>query len=151
MTYEEMQKLQQQTKTRRKQHDDEHRLQCAFVRWFRLQYPKMRHNLFSVPNGGRRDAVTGAKLKEEGALPGVSDLILLKPNRQYSALLIEVKTPKGRQSEAQKDWQHKISMDGYKYIVVRSIEEAKKETEEYLSDNDYGKEKDRNSTESQVL
>ena len=82
---------------RRKCGDAEHRLQQACVRWFALQYPKHQGRLFAVPNGGRRDAVTGAKLKAEGVVPGVSDLILLKSNCRYGALLIEMKTDKGRQ------------------------------------------------------
>lgn len=133
MTFEEMQKL-QQPKTRRKPRDKEHRLQSACVRWYRLQYPKMKHNLFSVPNGGKRDSVTGAKLKAEGALAGVADLILLKSNRFYGALLLELKTSKGRQSKSQKEWQHKITADGYKYVVVRSIEDFQREVKQYLED-----------------
>ena len=132
MTFDEM--MAQQPKTRRKPHDHEHRIQCACVRWFRLQYPKMKHNLFAVPNGGKRDAATAAKLKEEGALAGVSDLILLYPNRFYGALLVEMKTKEGRQSELQKEWQSKITADGYKYVVVRSLEDFQQEINNYLSD-----------------
>jgi hypothetical protein len=94
----------------------------------------MKHNLFSVPNGGKRDAVTGAKLKAEGALAGIADLILLKSNRFYGALLIEMKTPKGRQSASQFEWQQKITNDGYKYVIVRSIDDFKKEVTQYLSE-----------------
>lgn len=126
--------LKSQTTTRRKPHDEEHRLQCACVRWYRLQYPKMRHNLFSVPNGGKRDAVTGARLKAEGALAGIADLILLKSNRFYGALLIEMKTPKGHQSASQFEWQQKITNDGYKYVIVRSIDDFKREVTQYLSE-----------------
>lgn len=132
MTFDEM--MQQQAKTRRKPRDLEHKLQSACVRWYRLQYPKMKHNLFSVPNGGKRDAATAAKLKDEGALAGVADLILLKLNRFYGALLIEMKTPEGRQSQSQKDWQQKITNDGYKYVVVRSFEDFQREVRQYLSD-----------------
>ena len=94
----------------------------------------MRHNLFSVPNGGRRDAVTGAKLKAEGVLPGVSDLILLKSNRFYGALLIETKTKKGVQRESQKEWEAKITADGYKYVVCRSLDDFIKVVTDYLND-----------------
>ena len=93
----------------------------------------MKHNLFSVPNGGKRDAVTAAKLKDEGQLPGVSDLILLKSNRFYGALLIETKTKNGYQSELQKQWEQKIINDGYKYVVVRSLEDFMREVKDYLS------------------
>lgn len=125
-----------QPKRRKKPSDPEHRLQASMVKWFRLQYPSMKHNLFSVPNGGRRDAVTGAKLKEEGQLAGVSDLIFLKANRFYHGLLIEVKTDKGRQSDNQKEWEQKIINDGYKYIVVRSLDQFIEEVNRYLKDTD---------------
>ena len=36
---------------------------------------------FAVPNGGKRDAKTGARMKYEGAVRGVADLILLIPKR----------------------------------------------------------------------
>lgn len=133
MTFDEMMAM--QPKTRRRPRDIEHKLQSACVRWFRLQYPKMKHNLFSVPNGGKRDATTGAKLKEEGALAGVADLIFLKSNRFYGALLIEMKSDEGKQSKHQKDWQQKITNDGYKYVIVRSLDEFQKEIKQYLSDD----------------
>ena len=122
------------TKYRRKPRDLEHKLQCQMVKWFRIQYPNMVHNLFAVPNGGRRDEVTAAKMKAEGMLAGVSDIILLKPNRFYGALLIETKTKVGRQSDKQKEWQKKITNDGYKYVIVRSLDDFIREVNQYLSD-----------------
>lgn len=119
---------------RRSPRDREHRLQCACVRWFRLAYPKHHHNLFAVPNGGYRTPATAAKIKAEGALPGVSDLILLLARGKYHGLLIEMKTDKGKQSEAQKEWQKLIEADGYKYVVVRSIEEFIKVVTDYLNE-----------------
>lgn len=134
MTYEEMKSKYCTENTRKKPKDEEHKMQCSMVKWFRLKYPSMRHNLFSVPNGGRRDVVTGAKLKAEGVLPGVSDLILLKRNKSYGALLIETKTKKGIQQKSQKEWEMKITEDGYKYVVVRSLDEFIKVVTEYLND-----------------
>ncbi len=124
-----------ETKHRKKPSDEEHRLQVACVRWFRLQYPQWSHALFAVPNGGRRDATTGAKLKAEGALAGVSDLILLKSNADYGALLIEMKTQKGRQSEQQKWWEELITQDCYKYVVCRSVDDFVREVEGYLDNS----------------
>lgn len=113
--------------------DEEHRIQVSCVRWFRLKYPHLSPRLFAVPNGGRRDGVTGARLKEEGVLAGVADLILLVPNAGYHALLIEMKTPKGRQSESQKAWQQEVAGSGdYLYVVCRNLEEFMKIIEEYL-------------------
>ena len=104
------------------------------MRWFRLAYPQHHHNLFAVPNGGYRTPTTAAKIKAEGALPGVSDLILLIARGGYHGLLIEMKTDKGRQSEAQREWQRLIEADGYKYVVVRSIEEFIRVVEAYLNE-----------------
>jgi hypothetical protein len=134
MRYEEMIELAGKNKSRKKYRNDEHKLQVSMVNWFRLQYPSMRHNLFAVPNGGRRDAATGRILKDEGVLAGVSDLILLKSNQHYGALLIETKTKKGTQRESQKEWESKITADGYKYVVVRSLDDFIKEVNDYLKD-----------------
>ena len=51
---------------------DEHREQAALFEWARYaggRYPELAL-LFAVPNGGRRDAVTGARLKSEGVKAG---------------------------------------------------------------------------------
>lgn len=134
MTLEEMKSKYCGANIRNKPKDEEHKLQVSMVNWFRLQYPSMRHNLFAVPNGGRRDAATGRRLKDEGVLAGVSDLILLKSNQHYGALLIETKTKKGTQRESQKEWESKITADGYKYVVVRSLDEFIKAVNDYLKD-----------------
>ena len=117
--------------------DEEHCIQQSCVRWFNFEYPKLRGRLFAVPNGGRRDAVTGARLKAEGVVHGVSDLILLKSNSRYGALLIEMKTPKGRQSEHQRWWQSVIcDKDEYKYVVCRSLDDFMREVRSYLTDSE---------------
>lgn len=134
MTFEEMKSKYCGANIRNKPKDEEHKLQVSMVNWFRLQYPSMRHNLFAVPNGGRRDAATGRRLKDEGVLAGVSDLILLKSNQHYGALLIETKTKKGTQRESQKEWESKITADGYKYVVIRSLDEFIKAVNDYLKD-----------------
>ena len=120
--------------------DEEHRLQVACVRWFNLKYPHLKGRLFAVPNGGRRDAVTGARLKAEGVVAGVADLVLLKRNRCFGALLIEMKTMKGRQNDSQRWWQSAITKnDEYKYVVCRSYDGFIREVERYLNDTErYG-------------
>ena len=118
--------------------EEEHHLQCECVRWFSLQYPRLHGRLFAVPNGGRRDATTAAKLKAEGVVAGVADLILLKSNRDYGALLIEMKTLKGRQRDSQKAWQNIVCADSeYKYVVCRSFDDFKREVDDYLKNVEY--------------
>ena len=116
---------------------DESNLQIACVRWFRLQYPSIAPLLFSVPNGGRRDAVTGAIIKAEGAVAGVSDLLLLLPSKNYHGLCIEMKTKTGKQSDAQKVWQKAGEEAGYKYVVVRDRGNFVFEVDLYLLSSPY--------------
>lgn len=125
--------------------DEEHQIQCACVRWFAYQYPKYKGLLFAVPNGSYRSKATAGRLKAEGVVAGVSDLILLVPrchakiteNNAASieikhALCIEMKTAKGRQSPEQKIWQRLVEGHGYKYAVCRSLDEFIDTIEAYL-------------------
>lgn len=120
-----LKKAEEANKTSRRVLDDEeHRIQVECVKWFRLQYPKLRLRLFAVPNGGQRNVIVASKMKAEGVLSGVADLILLKSNGKYAALLVEMKTKKGRQSETQKLWEADVCKNGeYKYVLCRSIED----------------------------
>lgn len=86
-------------------------------------FPRLAKVLFAVPNGGHRDKVTGAILKAEGVVAGVADLLLLHPSGNYHGLCIEMKTPKGKQQDSQKEWQSEIESQGYKYIICRSVDE----------------------------
>lgn len=119
--------------TRARHRDMEHQIQSACVRWFRLQYPHLAKRLFAVPNGGWREKATAGRMKAEGVLPGVADLILLKPNARWGALLIEMKTATGRQGLSQKEWQEDLCRsDEYKYVLCRSVDDFRREVMSYL-------------------
>ena len=102
---------------------EEHNIQVACVRWFNLQWPEYRGLLFAVPNGGARSKATAGKLKAEGVVAGVADLILLVPKQWAFALCIEMKTSKGRQSPEQKGWMEMVEAHGYRYRVCHSLDE----------------------------
>ena len=122
--------------------EEEHNIQAACVRWFNLQWPQYRGLLFAVPNGGARSKATAGKLKAEGVVAGVADLILLVPRwfttwrREQgclcAGLCIEMKTAKGRQSPEQKEWQARVEKMGYEYAVCRSLDEFINTIENYL-------------------
>ena len=114
---------------------EEHRIQCAIVKWFYYAYPAYRGGcLFAVPNGGHRTIQTARSLKAEGVTSGVSDLLLLVPKREYHGLCVEVKTPVGRQSDNQKNWQRIIEAQGYRYEIVRSLDEFAELVRWYLNE-----------------
>jgi hypothetical protein len=88
--------------------------------------------LFSIPNGGKRSAITAKIMKAEGQMSGVADLFLMYPHHGYHGLWIEMKTDKGRQNENQKIFQTKAEQFGYKYCIVKSFEEFITTIIEYL-------------------
>lgn len=109
--------------------------------------------MFAIPNGGARSKATAGKLKAEGVVAGVADLILLVPRFGFPhiiegntdgivsyvgtdeiccALCIEMKTAKGRQSPEQKEWQAKVEAQGYKYAVCHSLDEFMNTINNYL-------------------
>ena len=120
-------------KPRKRSQNEEHYMQCAEVRYMRAKHPDLSHIFFSVPNGTKRTSQQTQWLKDEGLVPGVSDMILLKPNSLHGYLCIENKTPKGKQSPEQVLFQEAVERNGGKYIVIRSLEEFMNAIEKYLN------------------
>lgn len=113
----------------------EAQLQSACVRYFRYRYPKYKRLLFHVPNGGSRNVIEAANLKEQGVVAGAPDLILFVPKWDYPALCIELKAGKNKQTENQILWQQDAESQGYLYKVVRSFDEFKEQIDWYMSGN----------------
>lgn len=91
--------------------------------------------MFAIPNGGYRNAREAAKLKREGVLAGVSDLILAIPNKQFDALFIEMKVGSNNQTLNQKSFQKDIESDSnYKYVVLRTLEDFIDYVTAYIKD-----------------
>lgn len=114
-------------KARRKPRHVESAIQQACISWFRYAYPRCL--IFSVPNGGSRNIVEAATLKKEGALAGVSDLIVVADRR---VLFVEMKTPKGRQQESQREFQRRVEVLGHRYVVCRSIDDFMQKVRDWM-------------------
>ena len=110
----------------------ERQIQIMCVSWFRMKYPEASRVFFSVPNGSFRNAWTAKNLRDEGALSGVADLILLVPKKGYASLCIEMKKPGGRVSDTQKTFCEAAKAFKNKYVVCYSVEEFKAAVREYL-------------------
>ncbi|MCM1221284.1 MAG: VRR-NUC domain-containing protein [Lachnospiraceae bacterium] len=96
----------------------EHNIQVACITWFRYQFPSLL--IYAVPNGGQRNAVVAAKLKAEGAMSGVADLVIVAKNRH---IYVEMKAPKGTQSPKQVEFEKHVKALGHTYYVCHSIDE----------------------------
>lgn len=111
----------------------EHKLQAAFFKWFRLQYPDKYWNCFAIPNGGKRDVKTGAMLKSEGAVSGVWDVLILNNSYEDSSkgLFIEFKTGKNKLTDNQKAFQS--ANFHYDFVVCYTLEDAVEAVKSYLN------------------
>lgn len=120
--------------TKRYQHK-ESELQIQCVRWFAYEYPHLRMLLYHPKNEGTANGrVQGAIAKAEGVVAGVADLILQVPSENgYSCLAIEMKTPTGRQSHEQKQFEQYIRAAFGKYVIVRSFDDFKAVVMQYVN------------------
>lgn len=89
--------------------------------------------MHAIPNGGKRDRVTAAKLKGEGVKPGIPDIFLPVPRGGFHGLYIELKRTKGgRPSEAQKDMIPRLREQGYRVEICKGFNAAADVIERYL-------------------
>lgn len=118
-------------------------LQTQCVAWFRWQYPQFRKLLIAIPNGARlhgdakQRAMQWARLEKEGAVKGAADLLFAVPSGDFAGLFIEMKTPKGRQSPDQKEFERDVLDSGFGYAMPRTFEQFQITIKRYLSDGNY--------------
>lgn len=136
-TFTEALRIARKEITRKPQRHEESTIQIACVQWFNITHPDLRGLLFSVPNGGQRNARTAQIMKAEGVVAGVADLILFVARQGFHALCIEMKTDKGKQSDKQKEWQEKAEGQGYKYVICRSLDDFRTVVDGYLDNNEW--------------
>jgi hypothetical protein len=108
-------------------------LQTQCVKYFRYRYPKLKRLLFAVPNGHYRNKATGVRLKNEGVVPGVADIILLIPNRGFSSLCIELKVGRNKQTENQLEWAEAATSAGNLYKVVTNFDQFRELVDWYMN------------------
>jgi len=102
----------------------EHVEQREFVAWFRKAHPTVR--ILAIPNGSQRSRTTGAKLKAEGVVAGVPDLLVPAWN-----LWIEMKRADGGTTSAvQKDWHRYLESIDHTVVVCAGFLQAKEKVEE---------------------
>ena len=112
----------------------EHNEQVELFRWAGLamrRYPELAL-MFAVPNGGRRDKVTGARLKAEGVKAGVPDVWLPVARCGFHGLVIELKAGSGRPSPAQKAWLKALEKQGWLAVMCVGAAAAQRVLWQYL-------------------
>lgn len=121
----------------------ERKLQSECVRWFKYQYPKFARLLVGIPNGTKfignekQRAIMGKRFKDEGMLPGASDLFLFVASGELHGLAIEMKTPEGTQSPSQYLFEDALIKAGYGYVMPKTFDQFKSAIEAYLERGEY--------------
>lgn len=108
---------------RRRDGNAEAQRQAAIVEYVRYVAPQVV--VFHVPNGGLRSKSEAARLKWQGVLAGVFDLVLVLAEGRCA--FWEVKTPAGRISPAQHAFIDQLDRRGHSWALVRSIDDARRE------------------------
>jgi hypothetical protein len=117
----------------------EHHHQVNVIRWsmlHRTEYPVLKL-LHHVPNGGTRDTVEAARLKDAGVKPGVPDLCLPVARWGYHGMYIEMKKPDGKEEPEQKWWHDELTEQRYCVRTCYSWEDAVQLIMWYLSEKVY--------------
>lgn len=97
----------------------EHIIQCECIAWFRNEYErKGRGIIISVVN----EATYQDKAQQSLIKAGCSDLIVVLNGR---VIFVELKDARGTQREDQIAFQAQLSILGYRYYLVRSLEAFK--------------------------
>ena len=103
----------------------ESKIQQEIVIYFNNKYCLKHSNpkcsIFSVPNEGKNAREQMYK-KMLGMKSGVSDLIVLMPNR---VIFVECKDAVGKQRETQKEFEQVVKALGFEYHLVRSLDDFK--------------------------
>ena len=112
----------------------EHSEQVALIEWAMWKRPECPSlaMLFHIPNGGKRDPVTAARLKAEGVQAGVPDLCLSCPRQGYHALYIEMKVGRNRPSPEQQEWAALLRAEGYRVETCYGWQAAAQVIADYL-------------------
>ncbi len=107
--------------------DTEAKIQSEICKWFNNNYCLVHNNprslILSIPNGGERSYVTASLSKSTGEYIGAADLLVIHRGK---VLFVEVKTPIGKQSPKQIDFQKHVESMCFPYHLVRSLEEFQK-------------------------
>lgn len=114
----------------------EHKEQATLIEWWAILCRERGYSqdmLFAIPNGGARNAITGAMLKAEGVRRGIPDLFLAMPSCCFHGLFIEMKKTKGGVvSEYQKNIHEQLRNQGYDVAICKGWAEARQVICEYL-------------------
>jgi len=105
-------------------------IQISSLYWFKLQYPKLL--IASIPNGGSRNVIEATRMKKEGTLKGLPDVMILEPCGTFHACFVEFKQAKGKHSKEQIEIMGELLKRGYSVNTCYSFDDFRNVVERYF-------------------
>lgn len=100
----------------------EDRMQNKVMNYLKYNYPKA---LFThMTSEGKRSPFERYKMKVLGAKPGVPDVMIFTPNKNYNGLAIELKVGYNKPSDNQKKWLKSLEDAKWKAIWSNNFDEV---------------------------
>lgn len=113
----------------------EHYEQVSFFSRLQWLRPQLAQFVFAIPNGGKRDKITAARIKREGGLAAVPDVAVLLARGGYFGLLIEFKRQGITRADDGQDALHRLyRAQGYRVEVCSGCEDAWRVFLEYVNE-----------------
>lgn len=109
----------------------EHDHQKIVISTIRRDYPDLL--IFAIPNIGTASPQRGARMKAEGVLAGIPDLMVARAAQGFLGLFVEMKTLTGSASKEQKAVIAKLQAEGYRCEVCKGYAAALEVIRGYLA------------------
>lgn len=96
----------------------EHQLQTAAYAYLRKALPP-EALVWSTDHAGKRSVAAGARMKQRGIIPGISDMFVFW---RGTLVALELKSGRNGATDAQDVFGHAVMDNGGRYYVVNSLE-----------------------------
>jgi hypothetical protein len=104
-------------------------IQAQSYVWFHNNFPSLR-GLLCYNLNNSKNKIDGNQNKSLGLQKGRSDMVFYY---RGSAYFFEFKTETGVQSKEQKEWEAKVTKQGFQYFIIRSVAEFQTELNKLLT------------------
>jgi hypothetical protein len=108
-------------------------MQRQLMAWMRRTYPNHADWMHHSPNGGQRNAATGARLKAAGTRRGFPDVCWYIRRGEFSGLAIELKALGGRVTNEQTQWLDHLASEGWLTALCFSLTAAQETINAYFA------------------
>ena len=114
----------------------EQELQFECAKWLKkaLHVRGLPQVFYHVANEGQHKAYYRAKMKAQGVLAGVPDIVLPLRSGEYPGLYLELKAGAGSPSKEQKIFLEAVAKEGYLALVVNDFDTFRECLTSYLDD-----------------